>query len=109
MRLLLLVYRLAKSPLLLMTARNATHCTDHTMRCSAWPMEGKRSADVERCSSSIAAPDLATAKLRSTFLIVHYDLWKMDVPAQPSLVDLGTDHGMVPTLVPREARRCPRA
>jgi quinoprotein glucose dehydrogenase len=33
------------------------------------------------------------------FQTVHHDLWDMDVPAQPSLLDLETEQGMVPALV----------
>lgn len=58
-----------------------------------------RSANVEKFSSSIAALDLATGRLRWVRQTVHHDLWDMDVPAQPSLVDITTAKGVVPALV----------
>jgi quinoprotein glucose dehydrogenase len=58
-----------------------------------------RSANVEKFSSSIAALDLATGELRWVRQTVHHDLWDMDVPAQPTLVDLTTANGVVPALV----------
>ncbi|RUX95969.1 membrane-bound PQQ-dependent dehydrogenase, glucose/quinate/shikimate family, partial [Mesorhizobium sp. M2A.F.Ca.ET.040.01.1.1] len=47
-----------------------------------------RSASVEKLSSSITALDLNTGQLRWVRQTVHHDLWDMDVPAQPSLVDI---------------------
>ncbi|WP_315923816.1 glucose/quinate/shikimate family membrane-bound PQQ-dependent dehydrogenase [Mesorhizobium sp. SP-1A] len=58
-----------------------------------------RSANVEKFSSSIAALDLNTGKLRWVRQTVHHDLWDMDVPAQPSLIDITTASGVVPALV----------
>src|SRR6185312_8921500 len=58
-----------------------------------------RSANVEKFSSSIAALDLNTGKLRWVRQTVHHDLWDMDVPAQPSLIDITTGKGVVPALV----------
>jgi quinoprotein glucose dehydrogenase len=60
---------------------------------------GKRGENTERFSSSIVALDLNTGELRWVFQTVHHDLWDMDVPAQPSLVDIDTEHGPVPALV----------
>ncbi|KJH82982.1 glucose/quinate/shikimate family membrane-bound PQQ-dependent dehydrogenase [Stutzerimonas stutzeri] len=60
---------------------------------------GNRSENSERFSSSIVALDLDTGELRWVFQTVHHDLWDMDVPAQPSLVDIDTDNGPVPALV----------
>lgn len=60
---------------------------------------GNRSENSERFSSSIVALDLVTGQLRWVFQTVHHDLWDMDVPAQPSLVDIQTSSGMVPALV----------
>jgi quinoprotein glucose dehydrogenase len=60
---------------------------------------GDRSANVERFSSSITALDAATGKVAWVFQTVHHDLWDMDVPAQPSLVDLTIDGKTVPALV----------
>lgn len=58
-----------------------------------------RGANVEKFSSSIVALDLATGKMRWVRQTVHHDLWDMDVPSQPSLVDITTDNGVVPALV----------
>ncbi|CAN5897872.1 glucose/quinate/shikimate family membrane-bound PQQ-dependent dehydrogenase [soil metagenome] len=60
---------------------------------------GRRSAAVERYSSSVVALDLATGKVRWVFQTVHHDLWDYDVPSQPSLVDLNIDGATVPALV----------
>ncbi len=60
----------------------------------------RRSADVERFSSSIVALDIATGQLRWVRQTVHHDLWDMDVPAQPVLLDLARADGSVtPALV----------
>jgi quinoprotein glucose dehydrogenase len=58
-----------------------------------------RSANVEKFSSSITALDLATGQVRWVRQTVHHDLWDMDVPAQPTLVDITTAAGVVPALV----------
>lgn len=60
---------------------------------------GNRGENTERFSSSIVALDLDTGELRWVFQTVHHDLWDMDVPAQPSLVDIDTENGPVPALV----------
>ncbi len=60
---------------------------------------GNRSENTERFSSSIVALDIASGELRWVFQTVHHDLWDMDVPAQPSLIDLKTEEGSVPALV----------
>ena len=60
---------------------------------------GNRGENSERFSSSIVALDLNTGELRWVFQTVHHDLWDMDVPAQPSLVDIDTENGPVPALV----------
>jgi len=59
-----------------------------------------RSANVEKFSSSITALDLNTGRLRWVRQTVHHDLWDMDVPAQPTLVDITSVNGtVVPALV----------
>ncbi|MER8827095.1 glucose/quinate/shikimate family membrane-bound PQQ-dependent dehydrogenase [Mesorhizobium sp. M0938] len=58
-----------------------------------------RSANDEKFSSSITALDLNTGQLRWVRQTVHHDLWDMDVPAQPTLVDITTASGVVPALV----------
>src|SRR3546814_14749747 len=58
-----------------------------------------RSAAVERFSSSVVALELDTGRVRWVYQTVHHDLWDMDVPAQPSLLDLDLPGGVVPALV----------
>ncbi|NKM58802.1 membrane-bound PQQ-dependent dehydrogenase, glucose/quinate/shikimate family [Rhizobium anhuiense] len=59
-----------------------------------------RSDNVEKFSSSIVALDIATGQLRWVRQTVHHDLWDMDVPAQPVLIDLRKQDGTtVPALV----------
>lgn len=59
-----------------------------------------RSANVEKYSSSIVALDVETGRDRWVRQTVHHDLWDMDVPAQPVLVDLTRPDGTsVPALV----------
>ncbi|MGO4566197.1 glucose/quinate/shikimate family membrane-bound PQQ-dependent dehydrogenase [Rhizobium sp. 2YAF20] len=59
-----------------------------------------RSANVEKYSSSIVALDINTGKVRWVRQFVHHDLWDMDVPAQPSLLDITEKDGStVPALV----------
>jgi quinoprotein glucose dehydrogenase len=60
---------------------------------------GSRSPEVEKFSSSITALDANTGKVAWVFQTVHHDLWDMDVPAQPSLLDLTIDGQTVPALV----------
>jgi quinoprotein glucose dehydrogenase len=60
---------------------------------------GQRPPTTEKFASSIVALDSATGKLRWVFQTVHHDLWDMDVPAQPALVDLPIGGKMVPALV----------
>lgn len=58
-----------------------------------------RSANVEKFSSSILALDANTGKVAWVYQMTHHDLWDMDAPAQPSLVDLTIDGKDVPALV----------
>lgn len=59
-----------------------------------------RSAAVEKYSSSIVALDIASGQVRWVRQTVHHDLWDMDVPAQPALLDLTKEDGtVVPALV----------
>ena len=59
-----------------------------------------RSPEVEAHSSSVVALDIRTGEKRWVFQTVHHDLWDMDVPAQPVLLDLsGPDGGSTPALV----------
>ncbi len=59
----------------------------------------KRPPTTEKFASSIVALDTATGKLKWVFQTVHHDLWDMDVPAQPALIDLPVGGAMVPALV----------
>ncbi|MFP5075780.1 glucose/quinate/shikimate family membrane-bound PQQ-dependent dehydrogenase [Rhizobium sp. YIM 134829] len=47
-----------------------------------------RSEAVEKYSSSIVALDMGTGQVRWVRQTVHHDLWDMDVPAQPVLLDI---------------------
>jgi len=59
-----------------------------------------RSENVEKYSSSIVALDINTGQDRWVRQTVHHDLWDMDVPAQPALLDLTKADGTtVPALV----------
>jgi len=58
-----------------------------------------RNPAAARFSSSIVALELATGQVRWVFQTVHNDLWDMDVPAQPGLIDLTMGDGTVPALV----------
>ncbi|PWE55604.1 membrane-bound PQQ-dependent dehydrogenase, glucose/quinate/shikimate family [Metarhizobium album] len=59
-----------------------------------------RSENVERYSSSIVALEIETGKDRWVRQTVHHDLWDMDVPAQPALLDITRADGTtVPALV----------
>ena len=58
-----------------------------------------RDANVEKFSSSVVALHADTGKLAWVFQGTHHDLWDMDVPAQPSLIDLTIDGKNVPALV----------
>ena len=61
---------------------------------------GKRPPTTERFATTVLALDAATGRLRWRFQTVHHDLWDMDVPAQPSLVDLDLPgRGRVPALI----------
>ncbi len=57
-----------------------------------------RSENVEKFSSSIVALDLNSGQMRWVRQTVHHDLWDMDVPAQPTLLDINTATGAVPAL-----------
>ena len=58
-----------------------------------------RSEHVEKYSSSIVALDIKTGAVRWVRQTVHHDLWDMDVPAQPALIDITRDGTTVPALV----------
>ncbi len=58
-----------------------------------------RSAATEAHSSSVVALDIRTGRRVWVFQTVRHDLWDMDVPAQPVLIDLDMPQGRVPALV----------
>jgi len=61
---------------------------------------GNRPATTERFATSVLALDITTGRPRWIYQTVHHDLWDMDVPAQPALVDLTLPgRGKVPALV----------
>ena len=60
---------------------------------------GKRDKDAETYSSSVVALNAETGKVAWVFQGAHHDLWDMDIPAQPSLVDLSINGNTVPALV----------
>ena len=61
---------------------------------------GRRTPETERFSAAIVALDATTGRLRWSFQTVHHDLWDMDIPAQPALVDLDLpNQGRVPALI----------
>ncbi|MBY6208835.1 MULTISPECIES: glucose/quinate/shikimate family membrane-bound PQQ-dependent dehydrogenase [Halomonas] len=58
-----------------------------------------RSEAEETYATSVVALRLDSGEVEWVQQFVHHDLWDMDTPAQPSLVDLDTDEGMQPALV----------
>jgi quinoprotein glucose dehydrogenase len=58
-----------------------------------------RDQNVEKFSSSIVALNAETGAVAWVFQSTHHDLWDMDVPAQPSLLDLAIGRETVPALV----------
>lgn len=59
-----------------------------------------RSENVEKYSSSIVALDINTGADKWVRQTVHHDLWDMDVPAQPVLINITKpDNSVVPALV----------
>ncbi|ANF57325.1 glucose/quinate/shikimate family membrane-bound PQQ-dependent dehydrogenase [Halotalea alkalilenta] len=53
-----------------------------------------RSENDERYSAGLVALDLSTGQIRWHYQFVHHDLWDMDTPAQPVLIDLATADGV---------------
>jgi quinoprotein glucose dehydrogenase len=60
---------------------------------------GRRDANAEKYSAATVALNAETGKVAWVFQGVHHDLWDMDMPAQPSLVDLTINSVVVPALV----------
>ena len=60
---------------------------------------GNRTPVAERYASALVALDINTGKRVWSYQTVHHDLWDMDVPSQPTLVDLRTAGGVVPAIL----------
>jgi quinoprotein glucose dehydrogenase len=60
---------------------------------------GNRTPPMERYSSSLVALDVNTGKRVWHYQTVHHDLWDMDLPSQPTLVNLSTSKGAVPAVL----------
>ncbi|WP_131195823.1 glucose/quinate/shikimate family membrane-bound PQQ-dependent dehydrogenase [Lichenihabitans psoromatis] len=60
---------------------------------------GNRTPAQERYSSALVALDINTGKLAWSYQTVHHDLWDMDLPSQPTLVDVPTANGVVPAIL----------
>ncbi|WP_392385151.1 glucose/quinate/shikimate family membrane-bound PQQ-dependent dehydrogenase [Marinomonas primoryensis] len=58
-----------------------------------------RSPAEEKYATSVVALSLETGQVAWVQQFVHHDLWDMDTPAQPSLLDLDTPTGKQPALV----------
>ena len=52
---------------------------------------GHRTEIMEKYASSIVALDARTGETRWHYQTAHHDIWDLDVPSQPSLVDLEID------------------
>ena len=60
---------------------------------------GNRRPFDDAYSSSVVALDITTGAPRWSFQTTHHDVWDMDLPVGPSLVDLTTKGGVIPALV----------
>lgn len=60
---------------------------------------GNRTPEAEKFSAGTVALDIDTGKLKWNYQFTHHDLWDMDVPAQPSLIDLKTPTGVRHALI----------
>ena len=58
-----------------------------------------RNEHEEKYATSVVALDINTGEARWVHQFVHHDLWDMDTPAQPVLIDLDLPQGKVPALV----------
>ena len=56
---------------------------------------GDRDPLKERYANSMLALDASTGRLIWHFQTTRHDLWDMDVPAQPSLMDVSMDNGQI--------------
>lgn len=60
---------------------------------------GNRTPVVEKYAAGIVALDITSGKVVWNYQFTHHDLWDMDVPAQPILVDLKTTQGIEPAVI----------
>jgi quinoprotein glucose dehydrogenase len=60
---------------------------------------GNRGALAERYASALVALDINAGRRVWSYQTVHHDLWDMDLPAQPTLVDVPTSNGVVPAVL----------
>jgi len=60
---------------------------------------GHRDELSERYASALVALDVNTGRKVWSYQTVHHDLWDMDLPSQPTLVDLQTQNGVVPAIL----------
>jgi quinoprotein glucose dehydrogenase len=60
---------------------------------------GNRTAVSERYATALVALDINTGKRVWSYQTVHHDLWDMDLPAQPTLVDVQTANGVTPAVL----------
>lgn len=59
----------------------------------------ERNENDETYSAGLVALDIVTGQVRWRYQFVHHDLWDMDTPAQPVLLDLQTQNGMQPAVI----------
>lgn len=58
-----------------------------------------RTENDETYSAGLVALELETGQVAWVYQFVHHDLWDMDMPAQPVLIDLATDEGTQPAVI----------
>ncbi|NYS79889.1 MULTISPECIES: glucose/quinate/shikimate family membrane-bound PQQ-dependent dehydrogenase [Halomonadaceae] len=58
-----------------------------------------RSENDETYSAGLVALNLADGQVEWVYQFVHHDLWDMDTPAQPVLIDLATNEGTQPAVI----------
>jgi glucose dehydrogenase len=57
---------------------------------------GRKGTDLY--SDSVVALDAATGKMRWYYQVVHHDMWDLDVPAPPALIDVVRDGKKIPAV-----------
>ncbi|MBP5979274.1 MAG: glucose/quinate/shikimate family membrane-bound PQQ-dependent dehydrogenase [Halomonas sp.] len=58
-----------------------------------------RTENDETYSAGLVALNLDDGQVEWVYQFVHHDLWDMDTPAQPVLIDLATDEGTQPAVI----------